>query len=164
MPVSPSLLTPIHPTYSALHQELSTEMKKESNIILWYKNSCRKRGSVNHVSLLEGKLRLPAVWATWGQEGCRHLGTESGGRSTLWLVFRNGKGVAQQEHLSQSSTRGPPSPEAGMEWLQTSTAGPGAPRPRTTIPDSPKKRSVGDRNRSVRSGPISNPVPPTHHS
>lgn len=72
--------------------------------------------------------------------------------------------MAQQEHLSQSSTQGPPSAEAGEEWLQTSTAQPGAPRPHTTIPDSPKKKSVGDRNSSVRTGPTLNPVPPTYHA
>ena len=72
--------------------------------------------------------------------------------------------MAQQEHLSQSSTQGPPAAEAGKGWLQTSTAQPGAPRPHTTIPDSPKKKSVGDRNSNVRTGPILNPVPPTYHS
>lgn len=41
-----------------------------------------------------------------------------------------------------------------MGWLQTSTAPPEAPRPHTTKPDSPKKRSVGNRNRSVRSAAI----------
>lgn len=59
--------------------------------------------------------------------------------------------MAPREHLSQSSTRGPPSPEAGMGWLRTSTARPGAPGPHTTVPDSPRKSSAGDRNRSVRS-------------
>lgn len=98
-----------------------------------------------------------------GQQDCRHLGRESlAAGSILWLLFRSGKGVAQREHLSQSSIQGRPAPEAGMGWLRTSTAPPEAPRPHTTIPDSPKKRSVGDRNRSVRSGAISNPVPPMY--
>lgn len=101
--------------------------------------------------------------ATWGQEDCRHVGMESlaAGR-IFWLLFRKGKGVAQQEHLSQSSIRGPPAPEADKVWLQTSTAPPEASRPHTTIPDSPKKRSVGNRNKSVRNVAILNPVPPTY--
>lgn len=61
--------------------------------------------------------------AVWGQEDYRHLGTKSlAAECTIWLLFRNGTGVAQQEHLSQSSTQGLPSPEVGMGWLQTSTA------------------------------------------
>lgn len=107
---------------------------------------------------------LHIIRAMSGQEDYRHLGMESGCRSTVWLVFRNGKGVAQQEHLSQSSPLSSPSAEAGLGWLQTSTAQPGAPRPHTTIPDSPRKKSVGDRNRNLRTGPILNPVPPTYHS
>lgn len=83
---------------------------------------------------------LHIIRAMSGQEDYRHLGMESGCRSTVWLVFRNGKGVAQQEHLSQSSTLSSPSAEAGLGWLQTSTAQPGAPRPHTTIPDSPRKK------------------------
>jgi len=141
-------------------------MKEESNIIFWYKNSCRKRGggAYHHVSLVEGKQAPSINRAMRGQQDCRHLGTESlAAGSILWLLFRNGKGVAQRERLSQSSIQGRPAPEAGMGRLRTSTAPPGAPRPHTTIPDSPKKRSVGDRNRSVRSVAISNPVPPTNH-
>lgn len=65
------------------------------------------------------------------------------------VFFRCETGVAQQEHQSQSSTLGHPSPEAGMGRLQTCTAWPGASRPDTTIPDSPKKTSVRE-NRSVR--------------
>lgn len=40
----------------------------------------------------------------------------------LWLRVRDGKGVARPERLFQSSTQGPPSPEAGMGCFQTSTA------------------------------------------
>jgi len=118
-------------------------MKEESNIIFWYKNSCRKRGggAYHHVSLVEGKQAPSINRAMRGQQDCRHLGTESlAAGSILWLLFRNGKGVAQRERLSQSSIQGRPAPEAGMGRLRTSTAPPEAPRPHTTIPDSPKKR------------------------
>lgn len=108
--------------------------------------------------------RLPASTGPGGASRIVGTWAESlAAGSVLWFLFRNEKGVAQPEHLSQSSTQGRPAPEAGMGWLRTSTAPPEAPRPHTTIPDSPKKRSVGNRNRSVRSVAISSPVPPTNH-
>lgn len=135
------------PTYSALTQ-LSAKTKEESNIF-WYKNSCRKRngGGLSSCFLPGGKTEARGIKG--GQVGKRSAGTWAQSlwlQKALWVLFRSGKGVAPREHLSQSSTRGPPSLEAGMGWLQTSTAQPGAPGPRTTVPDSPKKSSVGDRN------------------
>lgn len=74
---------------------------------------------------MKEKLRLPDEWGQQGHVGARGLQALGHGvwlQEALWLLFRNGKGVAQQERLSQSSTQGPLSPEAGMGRLQTSAA------------------------------------------